>query len=180
MSILFGGGGWHRSYLMNQAITNLRQWWLAGMPLDLTAAWFPYLTLGAADITNLFISFGIDGGLISLLLFVRVIVVGFSETGKSLAARREAGPATRADELLLWATGVVLVGHTINFFSITYFDQMVAIWIFNLATIASLAATRGSVAAAPVPTKSRRRGFRSRPASRRPGVRQGEPVDAAK
>ena len=67
MSALIGGGGWHRSYLMDQAIRHIDQWWLAGMPLDLTVNWFPYLVHGAADMTNVYIGFGVDGGLIAML-----------------------------------------------------------------------------------------------------------------
>lgn len=154
MSLIFGGGGWHRSYLMNQAIVHVDQWWLAGMPLDLTKAWLPYLTLGAADITNLYLSFGIDGGLVALLLLIRLFVVGFSEVGKNLSASRDKG--THSDELLLWGVGAALVGHAANFLSITYFDQITAVWLLQLAFIASSSGSR-SVDPAPVVNASRMR-----------------------
>ena len=66
MSLLFGGSGWHRSYLMEQGINNIDKWWVAGMPLDLTTDWFPYLVLGAADMTNLYLAFGVDGGVLAV------------------------------------------------------------------------------------------------------------------
>ncbi len=162
MSILFGGGGWHRSFLMNQAIVHLDNWWLAGMPLDMTREWLPYLTLGAADVTNLYLSFGIDGGLMALFLLIGLLVVAFSEIGKSLVASRNARQLERKNELLLWALGASMVGHAANFLSITYFDQTTVVWLLQLAVIASASSTTNSGVTEKPRDLTQREGFGSR------------------
>jgi hypothetical protein len=138
ISAVTGGGGWHRSYLMNQAMTHLDQWWLAGMPLDLTLSWFPYLILGAADITNLYVGFGIDAGLIAVLLFIRVLVRAFGDVGRASQEFRKAVPPRRDEEVLAWGLGAAVAGHMANFFGITYFDQTLSLWLFQLAAISSI------------------------------------------
>jgi hypothetical protein len=138
MSILFGGSGWHRSYLMNQAITHVGQWWLAGMPLDLTVPWFPYLVLGAADITNLYVAFGVDGGVGALALLVWLLVVAFRQVGQGMSQLRGSEQDNRDDQFLVWALGCGVLSHTVNYFSITYFDQTNALWLFQLAALAAV------------------------------------------
>lgn len=137
-SSLVGGGGWHRSYLMQQGIRHFDEWWLAGMPLDQTLHWFPYLVMGAADITNLFLWFGLDGGMLAMLLLIGFLVTAFQYAGRALEKYRGFVPPRRDDELLLWGLGVVLAGHIANFFAITYFDQTMLIWLFQVAALSAL------------------------------------------
>lgn len=161
LSAIFGGDGWHRSYLMQLAIENINQWWLAGMPLDLTRHWFPYLVMGAVDITNFYLLIGFDGGLLALVLFVWIFVRAFSAIGRALPTKN--GTAA----LLTWGLGAAIVGHLANFLAITYFDQTNFIWLMQLAAVAGLgiAASRHSKAAAAsarpqVPrTRTQSRGF---------------------
>ena len=141
MSLLFGGSGWHRSYLMQQAITNFDKWWLAGMPLDQTLHWFPYLVLGAADITNLYVAFGVDGGLIAMLLLIRLLKTAFSEAGRTVQKFDACRPSRSEEALLMWGLGVAIAGHMANFFSITYFDQTSSFWLLQLAAISSISAS---------------------------------------
>ncbi|MFO1204698.1 MAG: hypothetical protein U1E63_02985 [Burkholderiales bacterium] len=141
-SAVFGGDGWHRSYLMDQAIRHIDRWWFAGLPLNHTMSWFPYLVHGAADITNVYVAFGVDGGIIAMLLMIRVLVRAFGETGRSARACRYAIPSRKQDELLVWGLGAALAGHTANFFSITYFDQTASMWLFQLAAISGIASSR--------------------------------------
>ena len=141
MSLVFGGGGWHRSYLMQQAINDFDKWWLGGMPLDLTLSWFPYLILNAADITNVYVAFGIDGGLMAIVLFVLVFIIAFKYVGHAAAAMRSLGTAGHCSELIVWGLGAALAGHMVNFISITYFDQSMTFWLFELAAVSGVAAT---------------------------------------
>ena len=149
MSLLFGGSGWHRSYLMEQGANHIDKWWLAGMPLDLTQDWFPYLVLGAADMTNLYLGFGVDAGVVAIILLVLLLTRTFGWLGKALATVRRSSPPFREHELLLWGLGAVLMGHIVNFLAITYFDQTNVVWLMQLAAISSLsqalATTRGRV-----------------------------------
>jgi hypothetical protein len=138
MSIVFGGSGWHRSYLMDQAIRHANEWWLAGMPLDLTAVWFPYLVKGAADITNLYVAFGVDGGLVALLLLILLIVVAFRTVGQSMRAETSGEVGADENRLLIWGLGCGVLVHVVNYLSITYFDQTNALWLFQVAAVAAL------------------------------------------
>ena len=138
-SALTGGDGWHRSYLMDMAFQNFDKWGLAGMPIQDTWNWFPYgiAVTGGADITNQFLSFGLDSGLLGISLFILLLVVGFVKLGKALRSVR-AYDVSRASEPLLWGLGVMLTAHIFNWLGITYFDQTYVIWFMQLAAISSL------------------------------------------
>jgi hypothetical protein len=65
ISDLMGGTGWHRSYLIDQAISHFNEWWLVGSAV--TAHWAPAgqtLTVDPKnmDITNNYIAEGLGGG----------------------------------------------------------------------------------------------------------------------
>lgn len=139
-SALTGGDGWHRSYLMDVAFRNLDKWWIGGMPILETKDWFGYVIeiTGAADITNQFLSFGLNAGVGGLLLFIFFLVIGFKKLGQSLAAVRETSTSPTTNEHLLWALGVVALAHMFNWLGITYFDQTYAIWLMQVAAISSL------------------------------------------
>lgn len=176
ISMLTGGSGWHRSYLMNQAITYIDQWWMAGMRLDLTASWFPYLVHGAADITNLYVAFGIDGGLIAMFLLIRVLVCAFGEIGRASKRFREAIPPRKENEMLAWGLGSAVAAHMANFFSITYFDQASSLWLFQLAAVSAISGMREvKVNALGKPNAEPSRGIFKGEGSRRPepAVRSG-------
>lgn len=139
ISGIVGGSGWHRSYLMERGFADIDKWWLAGMPLELTVSWFPYLMLGAADMTNLFLQFGVDGGLLALLLLILALVMAFRRLGRALATVRSL-PDSRLSELFLWALAAVLIAHIVNFVAITYFDQFNMIWMMQMAAISGVTA----------------------------------------
>lgn len=139
ISSITGGDGWHRSYLMQMAISHIDKWWVAGMPILETRDWFPYyVASGGADITNIFISFGITGGILSIILFIYLLTKTYQNLGKALAAVRfEHSPLIR-DEYLLWGLGVMLFVHIVTWLGITYFDQFYVIWFMQLAAISSI------------------------------------------
>lgn len=137
ISGIVGGTGWHRSYLMERGFADIDRWWIAGMPLDLTVNWFPYHIMGAADMTNVFLQFGVDGGLLALLLLVLALVLAFRRLGQALHAAR-LKPADRSSELFLWSLATVLTAHIVNFFAITYFDQFNMIWAMHVAAISGI------------------------------------------
>ena len=75
-----GGDAWHRSYLLDVSFQHLGIWWLAGMNFVETADWFPdgaLSTTGAADITNLFLSFGLTAGLGAMALLILLLARAF-------------------------------------------------------------------------------------------------------
>ncbi len=136
----FGGDAWHRSFLIQTTINHLGEWWFWGMSLSKTSHWFEYSLAinGTADITNQFIAFGLDAGLMAIFLFVWILVRAFKNLGSKLAEVRLASPQSCEAEYLLWGLGVMLLGHIANFISITYFDQFYVIWFLQLAFISSI------------------------------------------
>jgi len=152
LTALVGGGGWHRSYLMEQAAKHVDQWGIAGMPLDFTTGWFPYQVMGAADITNQYLIFAFDAGIVGLLLFLWLQVRAFQNVGLGMRAIRAPVRRGADDRLLVWGLGVMLAAHLANFFAISYFDQTNQIWLIGLAGIACACA----------PTRLRKRGLVAR------------------
>jgi len=137
LSNLVGGDGWHRTELIDSTIQNFGQWWLVGTWY--TAHWLPFSNLvepGMADITNQYVLQGVDGGLVTLVLFVAVIVLCFRAIGRMFQSTE-----ALSDRIMVWATGAALVGHVMSFFSVSYFDQLIVFWYFLLATISSLSSS---------------------------------------
>lgn len=131
---LTGGGGWHRAAIIDKAILYFGDWWLMGT--SFTAHWMPYaLSETEADITNQFIRDGIDGGFISVILLVLVIVLAFKGVGIGLRALID---STTEMNLLVWGLGVSLVSHVAAFFCTSYFDQVIVGWLLVLAMISSM------------------------------------------
>jgi hypothetical protein len=133
ISDVVGGGGYHRAYLIDKFVGHFSSWWLMGT--SDTSEWMPtQLEFGGADLTNKFVSDGVNGGLVSLVLSVLLVVRCFQRLGAALKAHR----GEPAVEKMLWGMGSTLVATTAIFFSVTYFDQSYVIWYFLLACIASV------------------------------------------
>ena len=140
VSSLTGGGGWHRSYLLDVAFRNLDKWWLAGMPLAETQDWFPYSLAinGDADITNEFLPFGLAAGLMAIALLIFVLIRAYRSIGAALTATRSGALEPGETEFMLWGLGVMLSVHVVNWFGISYFDQIYVVWFMQLAAISKL------------------------------------------
>ena len=131
VNVVGGSTGWHRYYLIDQAIEHIGEWWLIGSNLG-TAHWGRHLF----DVTNLYVVQGLHGGVLLLGLFVLTIAVAFRMIGQTRQAAETAGNyyAVRAS----WALGVILFTHCMNFIAVSYFGQIAMMWALLLATIASV------------------------------------------
>jgi hypothetical protein len=148
VSEITGGDGWHRAYLIDISFKHFGLWWFAGMNLMETADWFPdgvLVTTGVADITNQFLYFGFSGGLGAIILFIILLSRAYSGLGKTMATVRLTSSKTSETEFILWGLGVMLLVHIVNWFDITYFDQMYVIWFMQLAAISSLSVSCAEV-----------------------------------
>jgi hypothetical protein len=156
VSSITGGGGFHRSRLMDRAFNDLGHWWLAGMPLENTIDWFPYYIHGndAADITNQYVAYGLTAGLGAIVLFVLLLVASYRNLGMAMWKARAQSGHSSGEEQLLWGLGVALAVHIFNWFGITYFDQTYALWYLQLAALVGVSsavlAGAGQPAAVPV------------------------------
>lgn len=136
ISDISGGGGWHRSRVLELAAERFGDWWLAGMDLSQTRQWFTYVldATGSADITNNFLVFGLRGGAGSLVLLILLLVMAFSALGIVMRSRKK----QPGNDIFLWSLGCMLVVHIASWFGISYFDQITVFWFMHLAAISSV------------------------------------------
>ena len=131
VSGIMGGTGYHRSMLIDAAVLHFKEWWLIGTTY--TTHWMPYhppSTPTMVDFTNHFLWEGVNGGLVTMILFLVIIVRAFRENGKAL---RLAAGVGRERELTVWALGCCMVVHLAASFSVAYFDQTLSLWAMTLA-----------------------------------------------
>jgi hypothetical protein len=138
MSDVIGmGGGYHRAALIDAAVNHFSEWAMKGTTY--TAHWMPYqlsTNPNMADITNQFIAEGIDGGLLTLALFIGLFVAAYKRIGTAGASARSTGRPQL--ELLGWTVGASLTAHSVSYLSVTYFDQMAVFWFLCLAACAAV------------------------------------------
>lgn len=135
VSVFNGSTGYHRSYLIHQAIMNFNEWWLFGTKS--TAHWGYEMI----DLTNQYIRQGVEGGFLTMALFIAIIVLAFRDVG--VAVHRQ---PTHGIRFQVWAMGCALIVHVFSFISVSYFDQNFVNWYMLLAIIATVASIRHSVA----------------------------------
>lgn len=136
LSNVIGGGGWHRAYLIDQAVKYFSDWWLVGVKV--TGHWMPTQLAydpTRADITNHFIAQGVDGGLITMVLFIMICIHGFKGVGKGLHEAEEYPFYMRIG---IWSMGATLFSHIVTFTSVSYFDQITVFWYMLFAFIAAI------------------------------------------
>lgn len=149
VDVLGSSEGWFRAQLIDSAFDHLSEWWLAGT--DYTRHWMGTGIMANArhtDMTNHILTMGVLGGLPLVFLFLTVLYVSYRSVGLALGRMDQ---APRGSQWLVWALGALLFGFTMEFLSITLFDQTV---IFFWLTIASIAALRLGAAAEAVADSS--------------------------
>lgn len=131
IDVVGGSTGWHRYFLVDQAIGHFSEWWLLGEPN--TAKWAPTLS----DVTCQYVLEGVRGGFLGLALFVSMIVVAFRNIGRigSWASPR----ADRMRQYFAWGMGVAVFAHVMCFISVSYFGQGVQLWYMTLALVECVA-----------------------------------------
>lgn len=129
-----GSTGYHRALLIDSAITNISEWWIAGT--DYTRHWAPSAgpTAQHTDITNQYIGMGVLGGLPLMLLFIAALDKAFSIVGLRL---REEERRAGKNQFMLWALGSALFAHAVTFLSVSYFDQSFMFVYMTLGAIGS-------------------------------------------
>jgi hypothetical protein len=136
ISDLIGGGGYHRAEIVDAAVKNFSAWWLVGTRQ--TSDWVGVeLSFGGADLTNQFVVEGVKSGLAAMVLFIWIIVRCFRAVGLAVEKTAEEFPESAR---MFWALGAALLTSVVNFFSVSYFDQIHVVWWLLLAAIASVTA----------------------------------------
>jgi len=134
LSNLIGGTGWHRVALIDKAIAHLGEWWLMGTTRTIHWGLDPLqINPEMVDITNQFISEGVNGGLLKLALFVLIIIFCYSAIGNGMQSAND-----KYTKIIIWSLGATLFAHIASFLSVAYFDQITTFWFMLLAVIATV------------------------------------------
>jgi hypothetical protein len=132
-----GSTGWHRSFLIDQTFKHLSEWWLFGT--DVTRHWMPNQGIARdpqhTDITNYYISFGVSGGLLAMLLVIWILLVAFRWVGRIHDNRLEKWPS---QSFMIWCVGACLFAHAVTSVSVAYFDQSMLYFWLSIAVISSV------------------------------------------
>lgn len=126
---------YHRYMLVDNSIRHFGEWWLLGVK-DYDKWGFDMW-----DLSDQYVAYAVNGGLLTLVLFVLVIARAFAQLG--LASRRDNGDRQR--DWLLWCLGASLFSHLVAFIGIGYFDQMQFAWYALLAMIVAATTIRDAV-----------------------------------
>lgn len=140
VGVVAGSSSYHRFYLVDQFINRFDEWWLFGIKSTDHWGWMMW------DAINQFVAEGIRGGLSTFILFLLLLTFCY----RTIGAKINESAGNRTAQLTFWAIGCALFAHTVSFFGIAYFDQIILLWYFLLAMIASMTDMPAS-AVAPAP-----------------------------
>jgi hypothetical protein len=127
-----GSSSYHRFQLINQCILHFWDWMLVGTKDYGNWGWDMW------DLSNQYVGIADTVGLIPLLSFLAIIVLGFRYLGN---ARKVADASVdKKQELFLWAFGASLFANVVAFFGIGYFDQTIVAWYAILSMICATTA----------------------------------------
>jgi len=129
---IIGGTGWHRAELVDQFVRRFFEWFLIGTRNN--ANW----GLDMWDSINAYVRAGVEGGLVTLILFLSILIIGFKRIGR--ARKLSENESGTGNERLLWAMGVTLFSNCIAFLGIIYFDQSAVAWYLTLVMISVMTA----------------------------------------
>jgi len=131
---LVGGTGWYRYKLIDEFVNHFGEWWLLG-----TSSYSQWWQYSFDAVTNQYVLEAVNGGLLTLVFFIAIIVVAFRGVGQ---IGRSAG-RHRFLQLTAWAIGASLVVHCASFIAVAYFGQLIIVWYMALSCVGSLLADTG-------------------------------------
>lgn len=127
IGVVGGSTGWHRYYLIDRAINHFGEWLFLGCRS--TAHWGRGLT----DITNQYILEGVRGGFLTLALFLVMIYMALRTLLRLSLQHQE-----HKQQFLIWCFLVIILGHCVSFFGVSYFGQIMMWWYMTLAVVSFL------------------------------------------
>jgi hypothetical protein len=123
-----GSTGWDRSALIDNAIHHFGEWWLLGTNNNINWGFDMF------DLCVQYVAQAVQGGLLTLVLFLTLITVAFKLVGRA----RKAAAGVKLTEFFVWAIGAALFSHICSFFGSSYWDQTVVSWFVLLAIICAV------------------------------------------
>jgi hypothetical protein len=135
ISNVTGGTGWHRVDLIDSAVKYYKEWWIMGTKR--TAHWMPYvlpIDPDNVDITNHYLWVGVEGGIISIILFLIIIVKCFKYVGITTKYFQFKTPWLTK---YVWSLGVSLLAYVVSFISVAMFD-FISVYYYMLISFISV------------------------------------------
>jgi hypothetical protein len=139
---------YYRARLIDTTIRHFSEWWLIGT--DYTRHWIPS-GIGSIigdgrhmDITNYYITFGLWGGILALVL---VVVIIFKCLGGVIRQVEQESVSGSDGLFTIWCLGASLFSHAMSSLSISYFDQSQTLFWLTVAALTSLLSVRERSAA---------------------------------
>lgn len=124
INVIGGSTGWHRFYVIDQAIKHFSQWAVLGCKSTAHWGW------GLGDVTNQFVLEGVRGGFITLILFIIMLYTALKSILKMSTAERS-GPKA----FLMWSVFVMMMAHCISFLGVSYFGQITMLYYMSLSIV---------------------------------------------
>jgi hypothetical protein len=128
IDLVGGSTGWHRYFLIDQAVKRLSEWWLVGTRS--TAHW----GRGLFDVTNQYIFEGVQGGVLVMALYTLILVLAL----KRLIPPRSATSENTQSLIWRWCLGCALVAHAAAFFAVAYFGPVLIIYWSTIAACVAM------------------------------------------
>jgi hypothetical protein len=105
--------GYHRYYLVDNCIRHFSDWWLLGYKDYANWGWDMW------DLSNLYVSVALTGGLISLIFFISILNRTFVAVG---TARRQV-EGNLKEEWFVWCLGCALFADVVSWFGLSCWPQ---------------------------------------------------------
>ena len=135
VSFVGGSTGWHRFIIFDTFVNHFGDWYLTGYATPMDWRW------EMRDPTNQFVAQGLDGGVLTLVLFVAVLCFAFGNVGRLLKQIESSEkPAESGLEWRTWLIGVAIFVHVVTFLGLTYFGQMSILWHLQLSFAGAIGA----------------------------------------
>jgi hypothetical protein len=129
VNIVAGSTGYHRYRLIDQAINHFTEWFLLGTRN--TTHW----GYGMQDVTNNYIVQAVNGGIITLLLFIAIMVMAVKISGRYSLIKG----ADKTKDWLTWGLCVSVLGHCLSFFGASYCGKIPTILYLTFAFVSMIA-----------------------------------------
>jgi hypothetical protein len=130
IDVVGNSSSYHRYELVNQCILHFTDWMFIGTKSYADWAYDMW------DLSNQYVAIAETAGLIPLIAFFVIIVLGFKYLGKA----RNASDGDKSRELFLWAMGSAMFANVVAYFGTSYWDQSIVSWYGLLAAIPVAAA----------------------------------------
>lgn len=129
VQFVHGSTGWYRYKMIDGFVESFDLWWLMG-----TRSYIDIWSHGFDAITNQYVLEGLEGGLITFILFLAMIFLGFRGAGLI----QKFSSKTKFHKITAWMIGASIFVHCVSFLAVSYFGQIIMIWYLVLAISASL------------------------------------------